>query len=223
MSYICPSSVSKSSDPSNLGKSTVAPAVERHTYRRSTRAISKMMQSTTRAFRSLSLSSNRLTSPTHHLMVREKHSKRQIKRIFTQHPQRIRIMKRVNGDKEPPALPEPKYPPILDNVTHLPNGYTPPPPTELEIPKYPFIVRRTENKPMNAPGFLPVYAKFRKDGTKAVTHIRRVEGDVNGLVQELSAVLELPISKIKVRSGKTIQVDGHYVRPIKTWLASLGF
>lgn len=102
------------------------------------------------------------------LAVRGKHSKRQIKRIFTQNPQQLRIWKRqgIDNPKEKSAakvavLPEPKYPPILPDPQVLPNGYNLPPPTDLVIPEYPFRVQRTEDKPKNAPGFLPVYAKFR--------------------------------------------------------------
>lgn len=70
---------------------------------------------------------------------------------------------------------------------------------------------------------------FSKDGTKAVTQIRRVSGDMDAFLQELRSALDLPErknprdEKIRVRSGNTIEVDGHYTSDIKKWLAGLGF
>lgn len=69
----------------------------------------------------------------------------------------------------------------------------------------------------------------RKDGTKATTRIRKVGGDMNLFLKELRACLEIPEpknprdDKIRVRVGGTIEVDGNYVRDIKTWLTGLGF
>lgn len=63
----------------------------------------------------------------------------------------------------------------------------------------------------------------RKDGTKATTQIRRISGDVPTMTQEMCAALKLSPDVIRVRNGRTVEVDGHHVREIKHWLASLGF
>jgi hypothetical protein len=75
------------------------------------------------------------------------------------------------------------------------------------------------------------YATGRHDGTKTMTHIRKVTGDRAAFLRELRAALQMhpPASgnprydTIRIREGGTIEVDGHYVREIKLWLAGLGF
>lgn len=95
---------------------------------------------------------------------RWKHSNRQVKRLFKQHPARVR----VNGRRSPPTPPpEPKFQPVMTDIKMLPNGWIPPPPAELaeDIQKLredlPFSISRTRNKPNNAIGFLPVYSDIR--------------------------------------------------------------
>ena len=70
----------------------------------------------------------------------------------------------------------------------------------------------------------------RKDKTKTTTLIRRVSGDVDGLVKELRSVLQLPhrlpysnADPIKVRTGPSIEIQGNRVRDVKQWLTGLGF
>lgn len=68
-----------------------------------------------------------------------------------------------------------------------------------------------------------------KDGTKATTRIRKVNGDVDLFIQELRANLQIPQQKnprddkIRVRVGGTIEIDGNRVRDVKEWLTGLGF
>ena len=68
-----------------------------------------------------------------------------------------------------------------------------------------------------------------KDGTLTVTRIKKVSGDQDAFIQELRATLEIPIPNnpvddvIRVRTGGTIEVKGNHVRPVRTWLAGLGF
>eukprot|EP00934_Nitzschia_sp_Nitz4_P009309 Nitzschia sp. Nitz4//scaffold9_size221794//45918//48437//NITZ4_001328-RA/size221794-processed-gene-0.7-mRNA-1//1//CDS//3329560947//9299//frame0 len=92
--------------------------------------------------------------------IRSKHSSTQIKRLFKGNPARYRVAKREGLIPEPKPLAPPKYPAIFE-PTVLPNGWSAPPGPEVEVPTYPFQVSRTENKPNEAVGFLPVYSEFR--------------------------------------------------------------
>lgn len=92
--------------------------------------------------------------------IRWKHSSTQIKRLFKRNPARFRVAKREGWIPEPEPLSPPKFDAILvPNM--LPNGWSAPPSPDIVIPKYPFQVSRTKNKPHDAVGFLPVYAEFR--------------------------------------------------------------
>lgn len=165
---------------------------------------------------------------------RSKHSKTQIKRLFKKNPARKRVEDRRNGiapgEKPPdPKLLVPAFPPVFEPEM-LPNGWSAPPPETVDVPKYPFKVTRTANKPGNAVGFLPVYSDYRVGGTKSTTIIRKVSGDLDTFLTELRAVLQLPVpknakdDKIRLRaSGTTIEVDGNHVPEVKSWLAGLGF
>lgn len=63
-----------------------------------------------------------------------------------------------------------------------------------------------------------------KDGTKVTTRIKKVSGNVDAFLLELRANLpDIQSSDIQHRVGGTIEVKGNYVRPVKLWLASLGF
>ncbi|GKZ00332.1 hypothetical protein MPSEU_000986100 [Mayamaea pseudoterrestris] len=160
------------------------------------------------------------------LLTRSKHSSTQIKRIFNKHPARARFEQREGIIHKDEQLPNyaPQFAPIFEPEL-LSNGWSAPPPADVaaRTAEYPFKVMRTKNKPMDAAGFLPVYAKFRKDGTKAVTRIKKVAGDQTAFLQELMATLQLPTSQVRVRTGGTIEVNGNRVRDVKRWLAGLGF
>lgn len=117
------------------------------------------------------------------------------------------------------------------------------------MPDYPFRVKRTGNKPFGAVGFLPVYRDVRIHGTKHTTIIRNLSGDIPAFLDELRAVLQLPIGKkgiltsastgahgggeagrgvnrenpIRIRTGGAIEVNGDHAREVKRWLAGLGF
>jgi hypothetical protein len=68
-----------------------------------------------------------------------------------------------------------------------------------------------------------------KDGARKTTRIKKVTGDRGMFLNELRAVLQVPIPKnpnddtIRVRTGGTVEVKGNRVREIKHWLSSLGF
>jgi len=91
--------------------------------------------------------------------VRLKHSSTQVNRLFKKNPARIRVESRLGIDRTPKPLEPRQFPAIFD-VQFLRNGWSAPPP-EDQVPEYPFRVTRTNNKPNDGTGFLPVYAKFR--------------------------------------------------------------
>ncbi|KAL3809495.1 hypothetical protein ACHAXA_009731 [Cyclostephanos tholiformis] len=182
---------------------------------------------------------------------RSKHSATQVKRLFKNNPARLRLLKKEGrSPNEPRNIPEhPTFPPVF-KPTFLGNGWSAPPnPSEVEIPEYPFRVTRTGNKPFGAVGFLPVYRDVRIHGTKHTTIIRNVAGDIPSFINELRAVLRLPLGKrgiltsastgkhgggeagrgvnaenpIRIRSGGAIEVNGDHAREVKRWLAGLGF
>ena len=90
---------------------------------------------------------------------------------------------------------------------------------------------------------------LRIHGTKHTTIIRNVAGDVPAFLNELRAVLKLPLGKkgvltsastgahgggeagrgvnannpIRIRSGGAIEVNGDRAREVKKWPAGLGF
>eukprot|EP01082_Thalassiosira_pseudonana_P007879 g6904.t1 g6904 contig23:1455586-1456474(-) len=151
-----------------------------------------------------------LLLPTH----RSKHSATQVKRLFKKNPARLRIQRRneqqlaaTEGDASTTntsrsssnnnattKIPQRSYPPVF-KPTFLQNGWSAPPPADVEVPVYPFRVRRTGRKPFGAAGFLPVYRDVRIHGTKHTTIIRNVQGDISAFLTELRAVLALPLPK----------------------------
>jgi len=91
---------------------------------------------------------------------RAKHSSTQVKRLFKNNPARARVESRKGIDRTPAPLDPPRFPPIAQDIKILYNGWSVPV-EGVDIPEYPFQVRRTRNKPNDAVGFLPVYSKFR--------------------------------------------------------------
>ncbi len=94
-----------------------------------------------------------------------------------------------------------------------------------------------------------IILRIRIHGTKHTTIVRNVKGDINVFIDELRAVLKLPLNKkgiltsastrghgggtagrgvnsenpIRIRTGGAIEVNGDYAREVKRWLAGLGF
>lgn len=100
------------------------------------------------------------SAATSQQQIRWKHSERQVKRLFRQHPAILRREKREGVDRTPDPMPPPQFEAVFEpNI--LPNGWSAPPGPDVTIPEYPFKVVRTKNKPNDAAGFLPVYSKFR--------------------------------------------------------------
>lgn len=64
-----------------------------------------------------------------------------------------------------------------------------------------------------------------------MTRIKKVDGDQALFLQELRTVLSLPepangiaaYDSIRIRTGGTIEINGHVAREVRTWLAGLGF
>uniref|UniRef100_A0A7S1DCN1 Large ribosomal subunit protein mL49 n=1 Tax=Cyclophora tenuis TaxID=216820 RepID=A0A7S1DCN1_CYCTE len=163
--------------------------------------------------------------------LRWKHSSRQVKRLFKKNPARARVEARLGVDRsnvDDDGIGGRKYPQLVTPQT-LPNGWSPPPPSDLEIPSYPFQVTRTRKEGKNIVGFLPVYSDFRLRGSRATTRIKRVSGDQEAFLHELRAVLQLPVARnpdddsVRIRSGGTIEIKGNHVRQVKEWLQGLGF
>lgn len=91
---------------------------------------------------------------------RSKHSATQVKRLFKNNPARLRILKKAGWTPKPVQIPDRAYPPVF-KPTFLSNGWSAPPPPEVEVPEYPFRVTRTGRKPFGTAGFLPVYRDIR--------------------------------------------------------------
>ncbi|KAL7543725.1 hypothetical protein ACHAXR_013007 [Thalassiosira sp. AJA248-18] len=179
---------------------------------------------------------------------RSKHSATQAKRLFKNNPARLRILKKSGMVPAKAQIPDLVYEPIFQ-PKFLSNGWSAPPPPEVEVPEYPFRVTRTGGKPFGAVGFLPVYRDVRIHGTKHTTIIRNVAGDIPAFISELQAVLELSLGKkgiltsastgkhgggeagrgvnkenpIRIRTGGAIEVNGDHAREVQRWLAGLGF
>ena len=153
------------------------------------------------------------------IVARFKHSNR-VKKRLRNHPARLRLYGPPKQEPIPTATLQPIGTPQL-----LPNGWSAPlleDASQLQQ-RYPFTVSRTKNKPNHAIGHLPVYTKHRKDGTKTVTRIKKVHGNVEVFLNELCGTLQIPPSHIRTRVGGTLEVKGNHMWTIKQWLAGLGF
>jgi hypothetical protein len=122
---------------------------------------------------------HRPSPPPHALLqtIRSKHSNTQVKRLFKNNPANLRILARRAAEKSASvqestkettvdaadannSIPTRTYKQVF-RPKFLTNGWSAPPGPEVEIPKYPFHVERTGNKPFGAEGFLPVYKDVR--------------------------------------------------------------
>ncbi|SCV67264.1 BQ2448_5910 [Microbotryum intermedium] len=80
----------------------------------------------------------------------------------------------------------------------------------------PYFVRRT------AGGELPVYVDVLHGGSKRLTLIRKIDGDLEALKRDLSQYL-VGISNYVKPHARQVVVKGDYVRQTKEWLAAMGF
>uniref|UniRef100_A0A6B2LU29 Large ribosomal subunit protein mL49 n=1 Tax=Arcella intermedia TaxID=1963864 RepID=A0A6B2LU29_9EUKA len=95
--------------------------------------------------------------------------------------------------------------------TTFASGYRPPLGNTAGLP---FKISRTPSSN------LPVYSEFRNGRTRVRTILRKFEGNVEELSQELSAVLG---GKEVYHYTGRLEVDGMHREKIKDWLLRLGF
>lgn len=98
-----------------------------------------------------------------------------------------------------------------------PSGWKP---QTIDPTKTPYLIRRTKND------MIPVYLEITFRGTKRVTVIRRIEGDIFAFEEELTNFLEDYLKRkfvIRVNeySGE-IKVRGDYVNLVKHFLMQKG-
>ncbi|KAM7454392.1 hypothetical protein BLSTO_04852 [Blastocystis sp. subtype 1] len=89
----------------------------------------------------------------------------------------------------------------------------------------PFVVTRT-----TLGKNLPVYSEYRNNGSRRLTIVRRIEGDITvssaslpytqKMSQEIKKVC--PESDVEVHAG-SIQVEGNRSQEIRKWLSDMGF
>ncbi len=87
-------------------------------------------------------------------------------------------------------------------------------PKPVTIPNLPFEVERSY-----VGDALPVYTDYVGGGTKVITILRKVKGDIEILKAEVEKVVG---REVEVRPGKLVIV-GNYQRRLKVWLTGLGF
>jgi len=95
------------------------------------------------------------------------------------------------------------------------NMWTEPPAADTEPLTLPFAVDRTD-----IGRALPVYTDYKGGGTKVVTMIRKIRGDVHSLKADMEKVCDN--REVIIRPGKLV-VEGNYHARLKLWLSALGF
>eukprot|EP01138_Halocafeteria_seosinensis_P000185 gb/GECG01000191.1/.p1 GENE.gb/GECG01000191.1/~~gb/GECG01000191.1/.p1 ORF type:complete len:162 (+),score=10.76 gb/GECG01000191.1/:1-486(+) len=98
------------------------------------------------------------------------------------------------------------------NQVMRPSGYVPPQGASQDIP---FRVERTTKGRQ-----LPVYTDYRNGRTRVMTILRRYKGDTHTLRQAVSEICDgRPVIQ---RPGR-LELKGDYSKPLKDYLARLGF
>ena len=82
------------------------------------------------------------------------------------------------------------------------------------ISEMPFRVERTHK------GNLPVFTDLRSGGTRELTVVRKIYGDVDKLKNELAKVCSN--SKIEEKVGR-LEISGKHTQKVKLWLTRVGF
>ena len=87
--------------------------------------------------------------------------------------------------------------------------------TKIDTTKIPYALNRT------ASGNLPVYSRVRGIDREAVTYVESIYGDTTAFVADLRMTVcgDAAITE----KGRSVEISGRYVKPIKNWLLSLGF
>ena len=78
----------------------------------------------------------------------------------------------------------------------------------------PFEIERTHT------GNLPVYTDLRAGGSRKLTVVRKIYGDVDAFKTELSKVVSN--SPIEEKMGR-LEINGSHSQKVKLWLTRLGF
>ncbi|KAI4465389.1 mitochondrial 39s ribosomal protein l49 [Holotrichia oblita] len=107
----------------------------------------------------------------------------------------------------PKVIPEPKY------LTEYPSGWKP---QEKSAEDLPFYTTRTKNH------MIPVYLKTSHRGTKRLTYVKKIQGDIWQMEKELLQFLQeeqvRPIRSQVNELAKHICFHGDYVNAIKYYL-----
>ena len=75
-------------------------------------------------------------------------------------------------------------------------------------------MRRTEKGQ-----YLPVYTDIKNNRSRVVTVVRKIDGDVEEMRNELSKVCGAPVLQ---RAGR-LEIVGRHTTAIRSWLVGLGF
>ncbi len=79
----------------------------------------------------------------------------------------------------------------------------------------PFFVRRTSSDN------LPVYVMYRQNRSLAYTQIRKINGDTEAFLSQLSIVTHG--AKTGIIAPGVIEAYGRHDKAVKSWLQDLGF
>ncbi|KAL2728526.1 hypothetical protein V1478_006158 [Vespula squamosa] len=111
------------------------------------------------------------------------------------------------------VIPQPKT-----TDTNLPSGWKP---AIAKPSDHPYFIQRTKNH------MLPIYLQIKFRGMRKVTQIRKIQGDIWKLEEELKKHIKETTSKtigsrINEMCGE-IKFRGDYVSCVKKWLLAKGF
>ncbi|KAJ1960697.1 mitochondrial 54S ribosomal protein img2 [Dipsacomyces acuminosporus] len=85
-----------------------------------------------------------------------------------------------------------------------------------ELVTYPYFVQRTRFQS------LPVYTDIKNGGTRKLTLVRRIEGDIEALRSDLVQALEDSTIQINGVSRQLV-IKGDRVKEVRAWLTKKGF
>ncbi|XP_020901961.1 39S ribosomal protein L49, mitochondrial [Exaiptasia diaphana] len=102
----------------------------------------------------------------------------------------------------------------LKEIDESPSGWVPP---SEKVPDLPFSIRRSK---MNN---LPVYTDFKGGGTRHITIIRRIKGDLKAVEELLRAKLDKDlIIQLNELTGQ-VKIKGNHKDKVVTLMKELGF
>ncbi|KAJ1837489.1 mitochondrial 54S ribosomal protein img2, partial [Coemansia sp. RSA 2703] len=86
-----------------------------------------------------------------------------------------------------------------------------------KLVKYPYFVRRTRFQS------LPVYRDTKNGGTRKLTIVRRVEGDLEALRSDLAQALGENSHIVVRKISQQLVIKGDCTRGVREWLTKKGF